>query len=648
MSISGNSSSARRVALLASVVFMIAAVCWLRLDLQVEADSPAALGAAAASAPQPREAPPHAAVPVATPLNVREALLASYALTVTTRMPADSARPTLAIAATVDFGRDLAGGPDLAGDAWVVGRIRDLSVKGTPDFVTRFGVGANPAREVHRFAAEVDETGEITQLRFDKTMPFGLRNTIATALYGLAVARDGADAQDRWSRIEADGNGGSRLVSYAKTEATVSKSWEYGTTVHAPDAPPGRGETRLTYDAHGLQAATCHYTRKVGFGTRGVGDTSVAGLPTLARATPPEDAEEWVESVDPTELVPPNKEALPAPSPPAAALADSIDGFLDLASSAHHGRRFNERVAVVRSFAEWLAADDARVVELAARLGAGESDPDRLRVLSEALTLAGTGAAQDAHAAAIANPATPADVRFSLVVAVTFHEQPGEALVTALLQQLELPEIALRLPAALALAAQANLQADRFPSLATQLSALILERAVAALQPPEGAAPVPVEEQRMWLRALGNRGGKDIWSIVQPYLKAQDGDSRWFAIEALRFVRMPAARQALAAAILAEPYARNRRAAVETAMYHPQQAMQGPVLKALMDDPHGSVRLGAAYAVAAWSVVTPALQTALDEAVAREVNPQVKEILTGLAEKYDVEPSPDETLEAQP
>ncbi len=622
------------VALLAPAGLIALALWWL--------DGPAVPSGAlhlpevVANSPVPK---PHTAAetPVRS-LHAREVLVGTFALQVQATLPTSKAGPdgALTVRALVDLDFDPARPVDRAGDSGLLGRVREVEVTGAPVLERAFwGDAHRIATAPLPFALEVEATGRVLATRFHRDMAPGLRNTLTTALFGVTVSGEPAEAHAAWTSLESDGSGGNRHVSFAREPGgALTKRWESGTAQSTPGGPVGQGTSTLAFDAHGLFRADYQYRLEVNLGLGPVAGVThgVEGSVTFTRA--PSPAEAWAAGVRLADLVPDVAPPATPPSTTPAPLSTTLEGYLKLAHEAHVALQFNQRVTVVRSFGAWLAGEDGRVTALVARLMANTVDEDGLRTLVEGLIAADTPASREAHAAAVANPATPYPVRFSLLTAVTLHPSPSPALVAALWTHVDTPGGDFRLPATLALAAQARVQPSRDAALGAAVDSGLMSRATPVLNPPPGTPASPDDEVQLWLRALGNRGGKDAWPLIAPHVTAAHADTRMFALEALRFVPMPEARVALAKALLLEPYARNRRAAAETALYHPQQVLQAPLLKALKDDVHGSVRIGAAHTLATWAVTTPALRTELLAAVDRERIPQVKSILAGLAHEH--------------
>ena len=598
--------------------------------------------ATGASAPAP-SAPVLEALPAPPPLpawHALRALVGSYQMTVEAGLTSTGLHARdgkLVLRAAVDVGVDVDG----AGDGWLAGRLREVRVTGDAALVTALGVPADAGR-AYAFALKTGAQGEVVEQRFDPAMPVGLRNTLASAVVGLQVARGPEQQTSRWSRIEA-GTDAPLQVQYSDDGAgTITKTWTRGTAEAAPGGPRGHGRSTLVFDGVGLARAEYGYTLQVDLtlAPQATDKHSVTTTIRLGRrdagAHVAPAAVRLADLRTAAQLEAAHRKARRAERHSAVApiSARSVTEVLTASAHAHAARRWQERRQATLELAGIVGADPVRRQEVLSRLRAPGLDGDELRTLVEALVSAGPGPARAAFAATLTDDGIPRIARHSLLSAVTFMGEPGPAVLDNVRTIVDDRQSLLRVPAAFALAAQGRVQQDRNPALGAELKADVLARAGAVLSPDPDAptlSPLPNDDERdMWIQALGNLGGADIWPLVASHVTSQRDRRRLYAIEALRWVPLVVARVALAKAMLLDPEPRNRRRAAEVALYHPQQAMLEPVRRALREDPAGIVRIGAAQTIATWGVTSPALNEDIEEAIARETIPQVRRILRGL------------------
>lgn len=515
---------------------------------------------------------------------------------------------------------------------WLAGEMTDVQVTASPELKRKLEV--ENLQKHYDFAVRVDETGAVTEQRFAAETPPGLRNVLTTLTANLQVTREPL-AQQTWTRVEP-GADAPQPVKYRQIKANqLQREWARGTAESAPDGPQGHGHTLLTYGPLGLQEATYVYALAVDLTLHESypQQTSIHGQMVLKRlGDAPEKKLNLADLRTDAQLQPEPKAELVKPT-------RTVQQLIEASGEAQQKGDWLARRTASRELAATLTTDPQKIPLLLQNLREPGLDGDALRTQVEALAGADTPQTHQAIATALLDPTVPYLARHSLATVVTFLAHPTPAVLDAAWKVALDPQSDIQAAAALGVAAQAKLHETDNPQLAAQLRAQILAQATAWLagkKTPEQLQTL--DERDMWLQALGNMGGEDVWPLVAKWVTDKNDQRRLYAIEALRFVPVTAARVALAKAMQLDPYATNRRRAAEIALYHPQQVMQEPVVRALREDPSPKVRIGAAMALAVWAVTSPGLNAELAAAEAREVNPQTKQILADLQPETLVEP----------
>ena len=527
------------------------------------------------------------------------------------------------------------------GRGWIAGRIRNLRADGDPKLARQFGATDDGvARRGFIFGLRTDPSGAIVDHRFEPGTPAPLRNAIQTLATGMQVVAAKSGPARTWSGVEQT-HGAALAMAYDTDDAgRVHKRWRRGTPDSAPDGPEGEGHSTLAFDAHGLVAAHYAYRLAVDLTLHSAlvqkhAIAATLGLQRTAQSgfTPGEPA--WAAAAQ-VQTLPTDAQLQPVPQQAATAPTPRTAAAVVAASEAAHAKRdWQARQAASGELKANLDSQPGMLAEVLAQLRLPGRDGNALRTLVDGLAYADNSLCRKAYVAAMTDATVPYLARHALVSAASFVAKPDAALLTALRKLAETNGHELQAAALLAWAAQGNLQRDRNPVLGSAIAEAILARATPWLQPEtdvNGAQhkAAAKDETDIWIEALGNLGGEEVWPLVEKWLVAKNERQRLHAIESLRFVPVPEARLALALAMQKDPRPRNRRRATEIAQYHPQAAMEEPVLRALRDDPAAAVRIGAAGTIAVWSVTSTGLLDELKEAEKRELVPHVKKVLAQL------------------
>lgn len=531
-----------------------------------------------------------------------------------------------------------------AKEGWLVGRLTRVKFGG--DATLRDQFGAKVAGDVRAFeqpfAIRFDTQGEVAEKRFAPELPQAARNLVSSLAAGLQVSRGKSDPLREWTRNETGTTGLHRATYREPEHGRLIKSWQRA--ADGGSGVTGKGDLTVTYQGALLAQAAYRYllvadltltpqvTQRYEYRTEA----------TLLRTN--DTPAGWVDAVviadlrTDSQLQPPVRRA---PTPPTG---QPVQATLETSAKASAKLDWQGRRAAMRELAANLRADPKTLQEVATRLRQPGLEGDALRTLLEALATAETPEALAELTLLLADAKAPYYARHSAVTLVSTIGEPPAALLDQTRKLSLDPNSDVYLVATLALAAQARLQQDRDPALAETLRAELLIRAAAVLGPAAKAAGIGIgtgtkdasastemtHSASVWLKALANMGGDDIWPWVAPFLVSQEHRLRRDAVLALATLTLPAARIALAKSMQKDPDAHIRAEAASVALSHPQWALEEPVLRALREDPSPHVRTAAGYTVAVWAVTYPGLVAELQQAIAAELHPEAKKMLTGL------------------
>lgn len=568
----------------------------------------------------------------------RRVLGGSYAfdleLQMSSTLPGGRSDRHTALRATLELAA--APGGDAAG-TWIVGRMRDLKADGDPQLAAQLGLTGKAEAELSApFAVRVDASGAVVERRFDPRLAVGQRNLVATLAAGLQVVATPQAQGGAW-RASEPGASDTQFADYQQLSGGgLRKAWSRQRR-DAKDDPAAAaaqdvvadGEVQLTMRDGVLASAAYEHTL--------IADLTLhPSVPqrhevrTAFRLARRGDAPKQLLEVRPPSLSSEHQLAVKPTQPSAKADGRSVAQLLQASDQAQASGDWLGRSTAAQDLGAKLRADAAALAQIKGELWQPGLDGDGLRTRLEALAIAGTPESLGTLRALIADLAAPYLARHGAASLATTLSQCDAALAAALVARADDEADDIRSPAALAVGAQARIQLERDPALAAQLQQYVLQRAAAALARDKDPNKPGPNNPALWLEVLGNMGGAAAWPLVEPALVHQRDDMRLNAIEALRAIQLPAARLALAKALQLDPKGRNRRRAAEIALYHPQQAMEEPVVRALREDPDEVVLIGAAHTAAVWGVQSPGLYQEIAEAAKRARKPEVKQILADL------------------
>ncbi len=520
-------------------------------------------------------------------------------------------------------------------DPWVVGQLDRLKVTGE---VASFDKGAfgrlGEEQGPYHVALRLGSSGEVEEHRFSPNTPSGVRSATEMLVVGMKTVRAPDDAALTSVRAE-EVPGGTMDVSYVKEdEVTLAKRWGQGLQSALERTSWQAGSSLLTFDALGLTAMdfTCVVNTDVTWHKR-VPHHFQVGFRAQSQRTALV-AGDWVTGVDLNALLTGEQiagktekpEALPAPTPRALGV------ILEEAAEATVKGEAIERSRLSMELRVNVSASLPVLGQVLTMLKTPGLQGGALMTLVEGLAYATSDAAKIAYAKALLDPSLPRLARFSLVAAAATIEEPTPQVLDAIRTCAKDPACDVRSQAALVWGTIASLELDSNPSLGAYLRNELLATAAPSLLTND-ATPDPGPDTGLWIRALGNLGGVEVWPMVAPWLSSNDDLVRGFALRTLRFVPVAAARQALAEAIREEPDHRNRSEALTAAMYQPRAAMEKAVKRAMREDSDSAVRLDAGYLVAHWGLTSPGLYAEIKDAALHEIKPEVKEGLLGLLPK---------------
>lgn len=551
--------------------------------------------------------------------------------------------------------------PEARAAGWVVGHLRGVSAEGDADLRKRLGMTANvtdgAGADPTRFAFRVDSRGEVVERRFAKNARTGERNLVAAVTAAVQVVQPAetvAQAHDRWRTTEEGASTTQHAIYEDLGDGHVRKSWgrtqaqaESQTDTDGDDAKRdsamdegavSRGQARLHFDHGRLIRAV--------IAQRVVVDLA---MHELARQRQEVRANTTVVLKGPAPTVPGESTSVGGMPKEAAfeqvgrrakraATGRGVADVLGASGRAHKARNWHARRNAAGELAANLAADPKVVDDVRAVLWGGKAKADALRTAVEGLGTAGNPASTALLTELIRDKRAPTNARWhGIALMVTLHGIDS-TVVDALIAVSQDERDPVYKTASAALAAVVHRARKKAPMAEQRAYNYLLARAESCFAldhgdiRPTGATESISQNPTLWVMALGNLGGAEIYPLIAPYLVDKRRWLRRHAIEALRFVPTNEARLAMIKAMQRDPSPYNRRLAAEKALYHPQYLMEEHVLRALREDRHPEVQLGAAWATAVWGVTTPGLYVEIRHAAERAVNEQLKKTLLQLAQ----------------
>lgn len=638
--------SMRRRAVAGVVVVggVCAALIWLPLDRSASLDDPA---------PQAEQDRTRAqtATPPYRPSRIRASLGGEYDVTVELAMDSEVATGRLSRGCSLSASLQLAAAAQDPAGGWVVGRFAKFDGTGDKALLQSAGfVQADPQVLRAPFAVRLDATGAVLERRFDPRLPVGVRNLVASLAAGMQVVTPDAKPAASW-RASEPGASDTQYARYTdQGGGAIAKAWSR-TRAEGDDAAPAQdagkedgvranGLSRLQFSERGL--TSMHYEHDL-----------VADL-TLHEKVPQRHQVRTVIELTrkggaPKELAAAvslaslrTESQLDAAQRPAEAVRTpsgrSVEQILAASGDAQARRDWKIRREAAADLAATLAARPEQLAQVRAALWQGNLEGDALRTQVEALGYARTSRAADVLEEIAERKDAPYMTRHSVVTLAGSMADPSARMIKALQAIADDDADPVNAAAVLALGSQARLRDGDKPDIASRLRSHVLAKAAATftvdrsgvLSGRHGDGVAPSSNPGVWLQSVGTVGGAEAWPLVEAYVVDQRDHMRLYAIEALRFIPLPAARLALAKAMQLDPRPENRRRAAEIALYQPQQAMEESVVRALREDPAPGVQIGAAHTLAVWGVTTPGLYQEIAGAAQRTTNPKVKKILEGL------------------
>lgn len=621
-----------------------AALIWLPLNTGDSLDDPA-------DQPASDVVEARTAIPPYRPARIRASLGGEYDVTMDLAMDSEVATGRQSRNCSLSGSLQLAVSSQDAAGGWVVGRFAKLTATGDKTLLQSAGfIQADPELLRAPFAVRLDATGAVQERRFDPRLPVGARNLLATMVAGMQVVTPDPKPAASWRASEPGASDTQYAVYTDQGGGAIAKAWSRTRPVEDSNAPaeePGKddsvranGRSLLRFGDHGLASMrydhnltadlTLHEKVPQRHQVRTVIELTRKGNAPKGLASSVDLAD--LRTEDQLEKVQRRPEVARKPS------GRSIDEIVADSGQAQARRDWKVRREAAADLAATLAARPAEIVKVREALWQGKLDGDALRTHVEGLGYARTAAASEVLEEIAERKDAPYMTRHSVVTLAGTMAQPSPRMVKALQAIANDESDPVFSAAVLALGAQARLRETDQPGLAARLRSHVMAKGKATfvldrsgLAPGRhGEGPAPSTNPGVWLQAMGSLGGADVWPLVEPYVVDQRDHMRLYAIEALRFIPLPAARMALAKAMQLDPRPENRRRAAEIALYQPQQAMEESVVRALREDPAAAVQIGAAHTLAVWGVTAPGLYAEIAAASQRSMNPKVKKILDGL------------------
>ncbi len=541
-----------------------------------------------------------------------------------------------------------------AAKGWVVGRAVGLKAEGDRDLAKRIGMAADgEASPDIDFALRVDERGEVVERRFAKHAAEGTRNLVALTAAAAQVVRPAAkrDAA-RWQTTE-NGASVSQYARYDRVDDEVlQKVWSRSrdgldNPADANDDEPtgaalSTGKATLTYTGPVLQRVAIEQVVKVNLSldprvqqkhhvqtdvTMKLRSRVDAPLAVVVGGLAPESS---FESLRPRVRAKPTTRG--------------VQPILDASKTAQDKRDWHKRRKASNELAANINGNMAAKQDLRAMLWLGKAKADALRTAVEALGTTEDPTGRAMLAELIGDKAAPYTSRWHAIALMVTLRNPGKALVDVLMKVSHDETDDAYKTATAALAAVVHRARKKDPTAEKKAYGYMMRRATATFEVDharrlgtlkEGARykpnPLASGNPMLWVMALGNLGGEKVFKLVQPYLVDNRKSMRRHAIGAMRFIPTNPARLAIVKAMQRDPSPYNRRAAAETALYHPQYLMEEHVVRSMREDLHPEVQLGAAWTLAVWGVTAPALYQEIRNAAERADNKMLKKTLLEMA-----------------
>lgn len=243
------------------------------------------------------------------------------------------------------------------------------------------------------------------------------------------------------------------------------------------------------------------------------------------------------------------------------------------------------------------------------------------RTLLGALGAAGSSPAQASLVALAESDSLSPDVRSNAVAMLGLGDHPTDATTTALSKLSSDRDPDVRGTAALA---QGNAALAQRKEGHVAEAEQAVDELLAKLQ-----AAATVEEQLLYIQALGNAGDARALSALQTALSATDIELRSAAVTALRFIPDDRVDGLIASTLLQDPVERVRRSAVFAASFRSLLIFLGPLRQAAQSDRDAGVRLDI-VGVLGRSLAFPGVLELLTALATRDPSPDVQRAAAAL------------------
>lgn len=258
---------------------------------------------------------------------------------------------------------------------------------------------------------------------------------------------------------------------------------------------------------------------------------------------------------------------------------------------------------------------EPKTAQLAQQTVATGAELPTARTLLGALGAAGSSPAQASLVALAESDSLSAEVRSNAVAMLGLGDHPTDATSVALSKLARDRDPDVRGTAALALG-NASL-AQRKEGQVGEAEQAVDELLAKLL------AATTVEDQLLYIQALGNAGDARALPALQTALSSHDIELRSAAVTALRFVADDRVDALIATTLLRDPAERVRRSAVFAASFRSLLIFLGPLRQAVQADTDAGVRLDI-VSVLGRSLALPGVLELLSSIAARDPSPDVR------------------------
>lgn len=527
--------------------------------------------------------------------------------------------------------------PLLRGDGWLAMRLTGHTVELNTAASRLIGQASAVQRALARpWTARIDAAGHITDLRIPAGTPVGAQGVVATISYGLQFVPATKAATAAWTTEEVDVNGRYN-ATYSRADGSVQKRWSLDSQDGEANTAAAMGYSHVTHATYRFGARTITDLRweQKGAVALSLGGTSAKPAPFSNAVSLIHSANAdatWAMNVDPSALVPIGTAAndrraqvvAPRDVNPTIAAASQLDATKDM----------HRRAALRETLSASIRADSTVAATLAQRLVAGADNEVANRTIIEALAAAGTREAERAIVDMVDDDTATPWLKGRLLVAATLMTHPSAEYVAAMTGVMLAASGDFKSTIGVALGGSANALGASNPAVASELVNTLVTHAnpaVTGIPNTPAADPPSMRERMQWVAALGNTASPEAFDSIVSALDDPKQPVRQAAAFALRFQDPAKTLPRLVDYYAIERDASVREALLVAARYIGATAL--PVVKkALLTDRFESVRLEAAYTVAAWGMEAPGMRSLLVEALKHERSDTVRETLRNYIE----------------